>query len=178
MLARISAAWARVELALAALLAVAISILILLNVVTRSLGAAIYWVDELAIYCMVWMTFLAASAGLHYRHTIAVTLFKDLLSARASDILAKIVDLVVFGFALAMLWFCWLWFRPDALIRAGFDVQRFQGDTFNFIYSEPTTTLGIRKVWVWLVMWVFALGATLHSLGNLLDFSADRKATA
>jgi TRAP-type C4-dicarboxylate transport system permease small subunit len=175
MLARISSAWATFELTLAALLAVAVSALILLNVVTRSLGAAIYWVDELAIYCMVWMAFLAASAALHYGNSVAVTLFRDILPERPKRLLIKFVDLVVLIFALAMLWFCWLWYRPDALIRAGFDIQRFQGATFNFIYSEPTTTLGIPKFWVWLVMWFFSFGAFVHSLHNLFGASGSRK---
>ena len=43
---------------------------------------------------------------------------------------------------------------------------------FNFIYAEPTTTLGIPKYWVWMVMWAFALGATLHSVANLLGQNA------
>ena len=63
MIGRISAVWARLELTLAAFLAVSITLLILLNVVTRSMGAALYWVDELAIYAMAWMTFLGASAA-------------------------------------------------------------------------------------------------------------------
>ncbi|MCL4674466.1 MAG: TRAP transporter small permease [Pararhodobacter sp.] len=169
MLARISSAWATIELTLAALLAVTISALILLNVVTRSLGAAIYWVDELAIYCMVWMAFLAASAALHHGNSVAVTLFREILPDRPKLILVKIVDLVVLIFAMAMLWFCWLWYRPDALLQAGFDIQKFQGATFNFIYSEPTTTLGIPKFWVWLVMWFFSFGAFVHSLSNLVN---------
>ena len=62
MLERISAFWARIEITLAALLAAGVTLLILLNVVTRNIGAALFWVDELAIYAMVWMTFLGASA--------------------------------------------------------------------------------------------------------------------
>ena len=55
------------ELRLATLMAVGVTLLILLNIVTRYFGAALYWVDELAIYAMVWMTFLGASAALHYQ---------------------------------------------------------------------------------------------------------------
>ena len=57
MLYRLSAGLARVELWCAAFLAVCITVLILLNVVTRTAGNALFWVDELAIYAMVWMTF-------------------------------------------------------------------------------------------------------------------------
>jgi len=49
MLFRLSAAWARIELWTAAGLAVCVTRLVLLNVVTRSLGAALVWVDELAL---------------------------------------------------------------------------------------------------------------------------------
>ncbi|NUH63888.1 TRAP transporter small permease subunit [Sulfitobacter sp. S0837] len=168
MIWRISATWARCELALASVLAAAITVLILLNVATRSLGAALFWVDELAIYAMAWMTFLGASAGLHYGHAVAVTILTDNLRGPLRRVVAKLVDLIILGFALLMLWFCWRWFSPLELARQGFDTKAFQAATFNFIYAEPTTTLGIKKVWVWLVMWAFALGATLHGLAHVL----------
>ena len=168
MLYRLSAGWARLEVAVAAALALSVSALILLNVVTRSLGRAIYWVDETAIYAMVWMTFLAASAAIHYRSAIAVTLVPELAPEPVARFVARAVDAVVLVFALAMAVLCWRWFMPWELARAGFDVRAFQGATFNFIYAEPTSTLGIRKVWVWLAMPAFALGATLHASANLL----------
>src|SRR6186713_2239316 len=36
--------------------------LILLNVVTRYARFPIYWIDESAVYCVVWLTFVGASA--------------------------------------------------------------------------------------------------------------------
>lgn len=167
MIRRISAAWARAELWLASFLAAAISVLILLNVVTRSLGSALFWVDELAIYAMAWMTFLGASAALHYGHAVAVTILTDSLPPLLRDLTARLVDLIVLIFALFMIWFCWRWYSPLELARHGFDTKQFQGATFNFIYAEPTTTLGVPKYLVWMVMWLFALGATLHSVANL-----------
>ena len=171
MLSRASAFWARVELFCAACLACAVTLLILLNVVTRSLGAAIYWIDELAIYCMVWMTFLGTSAALHFGHSVAITILTDVLPKVLRRVTAKLVDAIICVFALFMIWFCWRWFLPLDLVNAGFDVEAFQGDTFNFIYAEPTTTLDLPKYLVWAVMWLFALGALLHSFANLLDFS-------
>ncbi len=163
MLFRISAAWARVELWCAAVLALAVTLLILLNVVTRTMGNAIFWVDELAIYAMAWMTFLGASAAIHHRSSVAITMLPDALPLRFSNAIRKVVDVIVLLFALAMLMFCWRWFLPVDLALAGFDTQAFQGQTFNFIYAEPTTTLGIPKYLFWMVMWLFAIGATLHS---------------
>lgn len=168
MIGRISAAWARIELTLAAVLAVSITLLILLNVLTRSMGAALYWVDELAIYAMAWMTFLGGSAALHNGQTVVVTAVIDPLPPALAKVAAKLVDLIVLAFALFMIWFCWRWYSPLELAQHGFDTEAFQGTTFNFIYAEPTTTLGIPKYWVWMVMWAFALGATLHGIANLL----------
>ncbi|TNF23045.1 MAG: TRAP transporter small permease subunit [Rhodobacteraceae bacterium] len=167
MLYRISAFWARVELWAAAGLTLVVTLLILLNVVTRTAGNALFWVDELAIYAMVWMAFLGASAALHHRSAVAITLLPDVVSPRARRMIDKGVDLVVFGFALAMLWFCWRWFLPLDIAQAGFDRIAFQGRTFNFIYAEPTLTLGVPKYLFWLIMWLFALGATLHSAMHL-----------
>ncbi|MEM9106490.1 MAG: TRAP transporter small permease subunit [Pseudomonadota bacterium] len=168
MLFRLSAAWARIEIWGAALLAVCITLLILLNVVTRTAGNALFWVDELAIYAMVWMTFLGASAALHHRNSVSITVLSAKVPDRIKPLIRKAVDVVVFAVAIAMRWFCWRWFLPLDIARAGFDTATFQGATFNFIYAEPTSTLGLPKYLFWLVMWVFALGATLHSTMHLL----------
>jgi TRAP-type C4-dicarboxylate transport system permease small subunit len=163
MLFRVSAAWARIELGCAALLAVCVTILILINVITRTAGNALYWIDELAIYAMVWMTFLGASSALHHRNAISITILTDAVPEQARRAIVKLVDIIVFAFALAMVWFCWRWFLPLDIASAGFDRMAFQGSTFNFIYSEPTLTLGLPKYLFWLAMWLFALGALLHS---------------
>ncbi|WP_170557838.1 TRAP transporter small permease [Ruegeria atlantica] len=168
MLYRLSAAWARVELWCAAALAVCVTLLILLNVVTRTAGNALFWVDELAIYAMVWMTFLGASAALHHRNSVSITILVDLVPPQVRAIIQKVVDIVVFIFAIAMLWVCWRWFLPLDIARTGFDAMAFQGNTFNFIYAEPTSTLGLPKFLFWFVMWLFALGATLHSTMHLV----------
>ncbi|MEX3016078.1 TRAP transporter small permease [Gymnodinialimonas hymeniacidonis] len=171
MLTRISRFWARIELSAAAILAVGVTLLILLNVVTRTAGAPIYWVDEAAIYTMVWMTFLGASAAIQMRQQVAITILTDALPEGAKRVAAKLVDLAVFVFAAAMLWFCWRWFNPLALAQNGWDVMAFQGSTFNFIYAEPTSTLGVSKWVIWLVMPIFSAGVFLHATAHLLNFA-------
>ena len=68
-----------------------------------------------------------------------------------------------------MVWICLRWFMPLELARAGWDTKVFQAATFNFIYAEPTNTLGIPKVWVWVIVPVFTAGAFVHSLANLVS---------
>lgn len=168
MIHKLSTHWAKIELAAAAVFVLGVTVLILLNVVTRAFGIALFWVDELAIYAMIWMTLLTASAAVHYKSAVAVTIVTDTLSTHVATGVLKLVDLLVFTLALLIVWFCWRWFLPLDFMRAGFDVETFQGETFNFIYSEITNTLGIQKVWVWAVMWVFAGGLLLHSASNLM----------
>ena len=169
MLQRLSAAIAHAEEIIAALLAAAVTCLILANVAMRALGNPLYFVSELAIYAMIWMTLLIASAILKRRQGVAVTLLSDLLPLSGRRIIGLWVDLSVAFFGLAMVWLCWQWFQPLALWQAGFDVGAFQGETFNFIYAENTSTLGVKKVWFWLILPWFAVSLSLHGVTNLID---------
>lgn len=169
MLKRLSDAIAGAEMFAAALFAAAVTLLVLLNIVSRALGQAIYWVDELAIYSMVWMTFLATSAVLKKRQGVAVTILTDCLPTRSRYWLAVFSDLMILVFAAGLFILCWRWYSPATLWQVGFDVQAFQAETFNFMYAENTSTLGFKKFWVWLVLPVFSLSLSLHALINLYE---------
>lgn len=142
---------------------------ILLNVVTRYLGMPLYWIDEFAVYCMVWLTFIGASTMTRLRLDFAVTMLTERLSpaaARIAQIAATLV-VVLFGIGLAVM--CWLWFDPLGLARAGFDFQAFSGQTFNFIYTERTQTLNWSTWILYLILPIFAVTMTIHGIANLLE---------
>ena len=168
-LSRISNLWLELEKKIVTLLAAALLLLILLNIVTRELQAALFWVDELAVYTMIWMAFIGASVMVRMRSGVAVTIVVDLLPAGLQRVLARLVDAIILIFALALLVLCWRWYDPLALAQNGFDFDRFAANTFKFIYSEPTSTIGIKKFWIWLAVPVMALGMTLHALANLVE---------
>jgi TRAP-type transport system small permease protein len=172
-LERLSAAVARVEAALAAALILGVCGLILLNIATRSFGNALYWVDEAAIYCMVWSAFLGASVTVRNRSALAIDLLKDVVGPGAARALGRLVQLLVLGFGLAVLWLAFAWYDPVGLARAGWDTAAFSGATFNFIYQEPTLTIGFAKWPIWLIMPVFGATVALHSLANLTDRAGD-----
>ncbi|MGR3652259.1 MAG: TRAP transporter small permease [Roseovarius sp.] len=165
----LSAAIARAEIALGAVLGVAIMGLILLNVVTRTLGAALFWVDETAVTVMVWMAFLGASVAVHHRSSVSVTLLPDALRGGSLNALRLAVDLIVLGFFVALLILCWTWYDPLTLVRVGFDLNAFTNATFNFVYKEVSATLGIPKFWLWLIVPIFAVNGTIHALANLVQ---------
>ena len=143
--------------------------LILLNVVTRYFGAAIYWVDETAIYCMIWLVFIGASLTLRMRRHVRVTVFAVMVPEGPRNAMELVIDVLLLVFAAFMIWLAWIWYDPPGIAAAGFDPDTFANTTFNFIYDEPTTTVGIQKFWIWLVMPWFAVTCTLHAAANLFD---------
>jgi TRAP-type C4-dicarboxylate transport system permease small subunit len=172
-LARMLGAWseriARVEAWAAGLLAAAVAGLILLNVATRTAGMALFWVDELAVYAMVWMAFLGASVAVARRSSVSVTILTDALPAPVKRMAGLLIDLVVLAFALFLAWLCWRWYDLPTLAGFGFDVEAFTGETFNFMYKEPTQTIGVAKFWVWLIVPITAVGMSLHAAANLFE---------
>ena len=143
--------------------------LILLNVVTRYTGIPLYWVDESAIYSVVFLSFIGASAMTRLRLDFAVTMLTERFSARGVRIAKVIATSVVLLFGLALLWLCVLWLDPVGIARAGFDARELAAKTFNFIYTERTQTLN-WPVWaLYMIMPVFALSMVVHSAANLLE---------
>ena len=143
--------------------------LILLNVVTRYTGAPLYWVDESAIYSVVFLSFIGASAMTRLRLDFAVTMLTERFSERGMRIAKVVATCIVLLFGLTLLWLCVLWLDPVGLARAGFDARALAATTFNFIYTERTQTLN-WPVWaLYLIMPIFALSMTIHSAANLLE---------
>lgn len=143
--------------------------LILLNVVTRYSGMPIYWIDESAVYSVVWLTFIGASAMTRLRLDFAVTMLTERLSDRAQKI-GKVTAtglVVIFGLALGVM--CWLWMDPVGLARSGFDAREFAGQTFNFLYTERTQTLNWPTWVLYLILPLFAVTMTVHGLANLVE---------
>jgi TRAP-type C4-dicarboxylate transport system permease small subunit len=143
--------------------------LILLNVVTRYSGMPIYWVDESAVYSVVWLTFIGASAMTRLRLDFAVTLLTERLSPRGTAIAKVIASAGVVIFGLLLAWMCWLWLDPVGIAEAGFDPKVFAGRSFNFIYTERTQTLNWPTWIFYLIVPVFAVSITVHGVANLME---------
>ena len=54
------------------------------------------------------------------------------------------------------------------MARHGFDLAVFFENTFNSVYQEITNTIGVRRLWFFLIMPVFALTLAIHSAACLL----------
>lgn len=143
--------------------------LILVNVATRYSGMPIYWIDEAAVYTVVWLTFVGASAMTRLRLDFAVTMVTEKLGPRKAQIAKVIATGGVLFFALALFAMCWIWMDPVGIASKGFDAREYAAESFNFLYTERTQTLE-WPVWVLqLIMPIFALCMSLHALANLLE---------
>jgi TRAP-type C4-dicarboxylate transport system permease small subunit len=163
---RLSRTVARFEARAAGLIVLAIFIILMGNVVSRTLAKPLIWTDELAVNLMAWAAFIGASLGLANRQHIAVSLLPDMLSLQGRMMMAVAVDAALLLFFAVFAILLWQWFDPLTLWRAG-SLQAFSAQSFNFIYEEPTVTLGIRKLWFWLILPVFCLTGGLHVLGSM-----------
>jgi TRAP-type C4-dicarboxylate transport system permease small subunit len=143
--------------------------LILLNVVTRYSGMPIYWVDESAVYSVVWLTFIGASAMTRMRLDFAVTLLTERLSEKGATVARAISSASIVAFGLLLGWMCWLWLDPVGFAQAGFDAKVFAGRTFNFIYTERTQTLNWPTWVLYLIMPIFAVSMVIHGLAVLAE---------
>ncbi|MGE8318987.1 MAG: TRAP transporter small permease [Comamonas sp.] len=146
-----------------------VTLLILLNVVTRYTGMPIYWVDEAAVYLVVWLSFVGASAMTRLRLDFAVTLLTDMLGQRTAKHMKAAATAGVLFFGLAMIALCWIWLDPMGIAGHGFDAKAYAEESFNFLYTERTQTLN-WPIWaVQLVIPLFSLSFTVHALANLVE---------
>ena len=139
------------------------------DVITRYTRFPLYWIDESAVYSVVWLTFIGASAMTRLRLDFAVTMLTENLPAR-SQMIAKVIStgmVVLFGIGLIIT--CVLWMHPIGIASAGFDARKFAGATFNFLYTERTQTLNWPTWVVYLTLPIFAVSITIHGIANLLE---------
>ncbi|MFZ3117379.1 MAG: TRAP transporter small permease [Variovorax sp.] len=144
-------------------------VLVLLNVVTRYTGIPLYWVDEASVYCVVWLTFIGASAMTRLRLDFAVTLLTDKLGAQGVRIAKAAASGGVLLLGLALLAMCWIYMDPVGIARHGFDAKDFAAESFNFLYTERTQTLN-WPVWaIQLILPIFSVTLSVHALSNLIE---------
>lgn len=143
--------------------------LVLLNVVTRYSGYPIYWIDEAAVYTVVWLCFVGGSAMSRLRMDFAVTLLTEHLGPRGVQLMKVLATVGVLLFGIGLMAMCWIWMDPVGFARNGFDAKAFAGASFNFLYTERTQTLNWPTWVLQTVLPLFAATLTLHALANLIE---------
>ena len=159
---------AGIERLVVRVIVIALPLMILANAAGRALRTPIYWMDELAILSMVGLAMIGMSLTLKSRDAVSVTMLVDAVPVMLMKGMKIVVDALVLTFGIVLLVLCYRWFDPVTLMQTGFDTEAFSGETFNFMYQDTTTTLGMKKFWFWLVMPVVAFSTSVHALANFL----------
>jgi TRAP-type C4-dicarboxylate transport system permease small subunit len=71
---------------------------VMLEVISRSAGAAIVWTEELSRWLLVWMTFIGGSIVLKERGHVQLEFFISLFPNRVKKIITLVSDLLVLVF--------------------------------------------------------------------------------
>jgi len=166
---RVSLGFNVVERFLLKFLIASLAIFVLLNVFLRMFGITFAWADEVSIYTMLLSGFVGASLMLRARNDPAVLLLHEFLPARGVRFMRILVSSVSAGFGILLFYICLRWFNPVALSRVGFDVSEFQAATFNFIYTDVTSVMGIPTFLLYLIVPLFAVAITVHAVTNLFE---------
>lgn len=170
---------AKLEILAARALVAMVLLLIVVNIVTRYIGMPVYWIDELAIYAMIWMVFICLPVLVNSRKNITVDIVTDLFGSKGESVFRLMSDLIVFITSAMVFYFSLNWFDVFNLAQADFDLEVFSINTFNYIYYEPTNTLSFNKYMVWIIVPVSFFLCVLHSganlMGSLLYFFEKRR---
>lgn len=153
----------------------AILTLVLANIFMTASGRSLYWADELAINLMIVSTFVGMSMLTARQSHPSVSLLREFLRPHYAYWLDLIVSLFTLCFCLAMIVLAWIWFDPIGLIKANFNLQAYAGTTKNFMYLEPTNTLGIAKFWIWLTIPICFFAMTFHAFAQIVQLKQKRK---
>jgi TRAP-type transport system small permease protein len=148
---RLSRGLAWLELLLCQLLITGFAGLLLVNVIMRYVfSAPFFFAEELAIYILIWMAYLAIAATIARNEMVALTFAVELLPERARLVLDILVQLLILAMVVVLFRVSWAWVNSPA---AQFDLA---------------LTLGLRKWPFYMIMPIFFALASFHTAANLL----------
>lgn len=125
------------------------------------LKSPLLWSDELAIFCLVWITFIGGSMGLKEKASPSITVLTDSVSPalqKALKILSNVILLVFVGYVLYLAYY-WI-SAPNIMIQV-------------------SPTLNLQKFYFYLSIPVSFVFMVIHVLNSIVEvFQEDQKEVA
>ena len=151
-LAGVSRGLAWVELTLCKGLIALFSLLLIVNVTRRYVfNAPLFFAEELAVYILIWMAFLAISVSIHENTQVRLTMLLDALPPPLAHRITLLTETLVAGLLAVILVTSLKWMGSPAV---GF---------------ELALTLGLPKWPFFLIIPVFSAAALIHVLARLAN---------
>ena len=105
-LTRASRHLARVEQFACSGLIVAFSVLLMVNVIARYVfNSPLYFANELAVYILIWMAFLAISIAIHHDQHVRLTMLMAILPKTAQRVCYWLTELLCLAILATLLWY-------------------------------------------------------------------------
>jgi TRAP-type C4-dicarboxylate transport system permease small subunit len=96
----------KVQIALGGGLLFVFLVTVVYQILTRNAGIAATWTEDVSQYSFVWAVFMGASAMIWEQRHFAFTSFSDSLkSPKAKGALAVVINLVILGFCVLMVYY-------------------------------------------------------------------------
>ena len=153
-LSRASRRLAMLEQALCSLLIVAFGALLIANVFARYvLNSPLYFANELAVYILIWMAFLAVSIAIHHDQHVRLTMLVGLLPAPVQRACYWLTELLCVAMLAVMLWYAIGWLRSPS------------------VTYDIAITLDWPKWHFYLIVPIFCATSLFHLIARLPDRS-------
>lgn len=131
------------------LLLVTIMGLICAQVLARYLfNRPLFWSDELARYCYVWLCFVAAITVTAGRSDVTIDLIDRFVGPRGQKVVKVVAWLIVVATCALLVHGSFQWVMKTALLKS--------------------PALGMPMVWLYIVVWGCFIMMALHTLVNIL----------
>ena len=139
-----------IEKVLAILLTSVLLISLAAGVLFRTLKSPLFWSDELAIFCLIWITFIGGSMGLKQNASPSITILTDLLPKKAKKVVLVISNLLLLAFVSYLLYLAFKWINmPNIMI-------------------QTSTAMNMPKLYFYLSIPVSFVFMVIHVLNNVL----------
>lgn len=115
------------------------------------LKSPLLWSDELAIFCLIWITFIGGSMVLKEKSSPSITLFIDAVSKTYKKYLTIISNLILLIFVAYVLYLAMDWImKPN-------------------IFIQKSTALNWPKIYFYLSIPISFAFSTIHVINNTIQ---------
>ncbi|MFP3916747.1 TRAP transporter small permease [Lysinibacillus telephonicus] len=140
-----------IEKVLAIILALGLLISLAGGVLFRYvLKSPLFWSDELAIFCLIWITFIGGSMSLKENASPSITLLTDLMPKKFEKYIKVLSNIILLAFVAYILYLAIEWISmPNILV-------------------QTSTAMNMPKIYFYLSIPISFVFSVIHVLVNIL----------
>lgn len=148
-----------IEKILAIILAIGLLVSLAAGVFFRYvLKNPLFWSDELAIFCLIWITFIGGSLSLKEKASPSITILTDLVPIKYKKYVQALSNIILLAFVAYILYLAIVWISMPSIL------------------VQTSTAMNIPKIYFYFSIPVSFVFSVFHVLANIfIDFSDREK---